>query len=448
MSRRSASSILSVAVLLASTIGAVVVLAGSAGATPVGCNVFVAGENVGDTALQAAINGAHAGATVCVGAGTYPEQITIATANLHLVGAPGGATIIAPTSGVANAVDYDSGSNMPLVAVVVVANVSGVVLKHLTVNAAGAASSIAGCSPGLVGVDFQNVSSGKLTDSVVENAMLSPSLLGCQSQTGVYAYTGYFETGYTPAHATVTVTGTTVSAYGKGGIVCDDPGLTCVVKTDHIVGIGETPAIAANGIQVAYGAVGTIAGDHVSGNAFDGATATNDFYGSGWSSAGILLYEAGAGTRVSNSKVSNNQMGIVGYEDVSDLINGNTVTNSVAYGIAEYGTPSTIVHIQHNSVGNPTTQSIGIFVANGTFYLTSNHVTWAQSTGDQGASQAVTGPGTVYPSAPAQNISTAAIQAVSDGGPTLVYSAGNVYLHDSARTASLAVFGGTVTVRV
>ncbi|MFY9717974.1 MAG: hypothetical protein WAK40_08630 [Thermoplasmata archaeon] len=448
MSKRSASSILSVMVLLASTVGAVVVFTGAAGAAPIGCNVFVAGENIGDTALQTAINGAHAGEKICVGAGTYPEQITIATPNLHLIGVAGGGTVIDPSSGVVNAVDYDSGSNMPLIAVVVVANVSGVVLKDLTVNAAGAAASIAGCSPGIVGIDFQNVSNAKLESSAVENAILSPSLLGCQSQTGVYAYTGYYETGYTPAVATVTVTGTTVSDYGKGGIVCDDPGLTCVLMSDHVVGIGVTPAIAANGIQIAYGAVGTIVGDHVSANAFDGATATNDFYGAGWSSAGILLFQAGAGTRVSSSSVANNQIGIVGYQDVSDLISSNTVTNSLAYGIAEYGTPTTVAHIQHNSVSNPSTKSIGIFVANGTFYLTGNGVSWAQPTGTQGASQAVTGPGTVYPTAAAQYISTAAIQAVSDGGPTLVYSIGNVYNHDTARIASLAVFGGTVTVRV
>jgi len=448
MTGRRASSVLSVTLLLLSAVGAVVAFSGAASAAPVGCNVYVAGENVGDTALQTAIDGAHAGATICVGAGTYPEQITIATPNLHLVGAADGGTILDPATGVANAADFDSGFNQPLVAVVLVANASGVVLKDLTINAGSAGASIGGCSPGIVGVDFQNVSSGKLAHSVVENAILSPSLLGCQSQTGVYAYTGYFETGYVPSHATVTVTATTVSNYGKGGIVCDDPGLTCVVSSDHVVGIGPTPAIAANGIQVAFGAGGTITGDHVSANDYTGVDATNDFYGAGYAASGILLYEAAAGTRVSGSTVTSSQIGIAGWDDVADLIAGNKVTNSYAYGIAEYGLPTSVDHVQHNSVGAPSTKSIGILVANGTFYLTANVLSWASVTGDQGASQAVTGPGTVYPNAAPENVSTAAIQAISDGGPTLVYSSGNVYGHDSARTATLAVFGGTVVVRV
>jgi hypothetical protein len=448
MRSRVAFSWLSAVVMFSGLFAGALLFSGAAAANPVGCNVVVSGENVGDNALQTAITGAHAGQTICIGAGTYPEQIVIATPNLHLVGASGGRTVIDPSSGTVNAVDYDSGSNFPLIAVVLVANVSGVVLSDLTVNAAGAASSIAGCSPGIVGVDFQNVSTGKLTASLVENAELSPSLLGCQSQTGIYAYTGYFETGYTPSSATVTVSSTTVSAYGKGGIVCDDPGLVCNLKSDTVVGIGDTPAIAQNGIQVAYGASASITSDHVSGNAYDGATATNDFYGNGYSSGGILLYLAGAGTTIHGCTIANNQIGILAYDDVSDTITGNHVTNSLAYGIAEYGTPTTVVHIQSNHIGNPTTKSIGIFVANGTFYVLSNVISWTSATGNQGASQPVTGPGTIYPSAPAESVSTAAVQAVSDGGPTTVYMIGNTDNHDNSRSATLAVFGGTVTVSV
>ncbi|MGB6500228.1 MAG: right-handed parallel beta-helix repeat-containing protein [Thermoplasmata archaeon] len=448
MSGRTAISWVTTIVMLTAVVTGGLLLAGSAGATPVGCNIMVAGENVGNNALQSAINTAHAGQTICVGPGTYPEQITISTPNLHITGASGGRTIIDPASGTVNAVDYDSGSNFPLIAVVLVANASGVVLKDLTVNAAGAAASIAGCSPGIVGVDFQNVSSGKLAASTIENAELSPSLLGCQSQTGVYVYTGFFETGYTPVGASVTVSTTTVGAYGKGGIVCDDPGLTCVLNHDAIVGIGDTPAIAQNGIQIAYGAIGSMKSDTVSGNAYDGATATNDFYGNGYASGGILLYRAGAGTTIQSCTLTNNQIGILGDDDVSDTIVGNHVTNSIAYGIAEYGSTSTVVHILNNRIGNPTTQSIGILVANGTFYVLSNTISWTTTGGTQGASQAVTGAGTVYPTAPAESIATAAVQAISDGAPTTVFMIGNVDNHDNSRSATLAVFGGTVTVTV
>jgi hypothetical protein len=454
MSRLGAATWVSAIVMLSAAFGGVLLFAGNAAASS-GCSAVVAGENVGNNALQTAINHASSGATICVQAGTYPEQLKIATPGLHIVGAGVGLTTIAPTTGTVNTVDYDSGSNFPMIAVVVVENVSGVVLRGLTVNAAGAATSITGCSPGLVAVDFQNVSSGKLAASHVENAKLAPNLLGCQSQMGVYAYTGFYETGYTPAHATVTISGTTISAYGKGGIVCDDPGLTCVISSDTIVGIGTTPLIGANGIQVGFGAVGTITGDHVSNNAYNGTngdSATvaddNDFYGNGSSGSGILLYQAGAGSLVTGCTLVSNQLAIVGYQDHLDHITGNHVQNSIAYGIVEYGTPSTVAYITGNTVSNPSTGVIGIFVANGTFYVHSNTVTWSLDSGGQGASQAVTGPGTFTPTSPATDIATAAVQAVSDGGPTHVYLYSNTWADDSLHLATLSVFGGSVTITV
>jgi len=430
--------------IVASALGGLLLLAGPVAAGS-GCTVSVSHENGADNALQTALNSAPIGATVCVGAGVFPEQIAIKTAGLHLKGAGAGRTSIDPTTGVVDAVDYDN-SQFPLVAIVQVDNVSGVTISGLTVNAGAAAASIAGCTPGIVGVDFQNVSSGTLTNSIVRNVELSPALLGCQSQTAVYVYTGYYGTAYTPTHAAVTISGTTITSYGKGGVVCDDPGLTCTVTGDRITGIGPTPAIASNGIQIAFGAVGLVRGDHVAGNDYTGAESTNDFYGNGWNAAGILLYQAGAGTRVQGTTDTGNQIGIVGYDDTSDTIQGNTVVNSYAYGIVEYGDVGFSAAIHGNRISNPTTGAVGILVANGTFSVFGNTISGVSDSGTQGASQAITGSGTVYPSAPPTSIATAAIQAISDGGPTVVYQHTNTYRDDAARTATAAVFGGTVTV--
>lgn len=452
MKRNAVSSWIAAVLVLFGTIGGLAFASGGALAAS-SCNIVVHGENGAHDALQSAIDSASPGQTICVHAGLYAEQITISTPGLRIVGAGAGRTIIDPLSGVANTVDWDSAATPhaaidtlnPIVAVVLVNNVSGVILKGLTVNAAGAATSITGCLPGLVGVDFQNATSDVLQNAVVENAILSPSLLGCQFQIGVYAYTGYYDTGLV-ASSTVTMHAVTISAYGKGGIVCDDPGLTCDLSSVHVVGIGPTPATAMNGIQIAYGATGMISSSSVTGNDYTGASATNDFYGSGYSASGILLYLAGAGTTIETTKIVNNQMGILAYDDAQDNIVNNHIRNSVAYGIVEYGMPSTIVHITANTIANPSTKSIGVFVANGTFYLTGNTISYALDSGDQGASQAVTGPGTDYPSAPAESIATAGIQAVSDGGPTAVYLLGNVVTHSSSQTSELAVFGGTVTI--
>lgn len=454
-SGKAVSSGVTAMLVLGGLLGTVLAVAGGAVALPAGCNVTIHGENGGDNAVQTAISAAHPGQTICLRAGVYPEQLTISTPGLRLIGAGEGKTIIAPTSGVVTTYDWDSAPTPhapvtelnPLVTVVLVDNVSGVLLQGFTVNAAGAAASIDGCTPGLAGVDFQNVTSGSLLRVAVENAELSPSLLGCQFQTGIYAYMGYYDSGTVYTGSTVSIRSATITAYGKGGIVCDDPGLTCDISSTTVTGIGPTPAIAANGIQVAYGATGEIVSAKVSENDYTGPTATNDFYGNGYSSSGILLYLAGAGTTIAHSTLTDNQIGILAYDDAQDLIESNHIRNSEAYGIAEYGSTSTIVHVTGNTISNPATKSIGILVANGTFYLTGNHVAWTTASGDQGASQAVTGPGTVYPSATAESISTAAVQAISDGGPTTVYELGNTITHANAALATLSVFGGTVTIQ-
>ena len=461
LNRKTVSTWASMLVLVAAAFGGVVVLAGGAAASGGPCGIVVSGENVAHNALQTAISAAHAGQTICVRAGVYPEQIVVSTPNLKIVGAGVGLTVIDPANGTVNTVDWDSAASphspesslYPVIAVVLVDNVSGVVLKHLTVNAAGAAASIGGCSPGIAAVDFQNVSSGKLVQASVENAKLSPALLGCQFQLGVYVYTGYYETGFTPAGATVIVRGTSISNYGKGGVVCNDPGLTCKVTGDTVTGIGETAAIGQNGIQVAFGALGLITNDHVSGNAYDGSNGDyatvaddNDFFGNGTSVGGVLLYLAASGTRVAGCTFVNNQIGVLAFGDALDQIRHNTVTNSYAYGIADYGAPGAISHIVGNTVSNPTTGAIGILVANGTFYVTGNYLSYTSLTGDQGASQAVTGPGTFYPAYPATSVATAAVQAISDGALTHVYLTGNHDSHDSSRSASVAVFDGMVVI--
>jgi hypothetical protein len=457
--RRTVGTRLASTTILMLTVGAAftVLAMGSAAASGGPCSIVVSHENVGNNALQTAINSAHAGETICIGHGSFPEQITIATPNLRLVGAGVGVTTIAPTAGVVNAVDWDSASNpeYPLIAVVLIDNVSGVTIAGLTVNAAGAAASITGCTPGIVGVDFQNVTSGALVRSVVTGAELSPALLGCQSQSDVYAYTGYYTTGYTPASASVTFTADLLTAYGKGGLVCDDPGLTCTVTATRVVGIGPTPAIAANGIQVAFGAVGHLVLDSVSANAYTGPYEALDWYGTavgqtvGYESAGILLYQAGAGTRVIDCRLLQDADGIAAYQDASDRIAGNVVTDSSAYGIVENGLPTTTATLAANVVRNPVYGAPGILVDNGTFTLQGNVVASALATGDQGASQAITGANTYYPTAPAASVNTAAFQAVSEGGAThVILLPSNEAIHCSARLATQSVFSGSVQVTV
>src|SRR5579871_1409722 len=57
------------------------------------CTVTVSGENASTNAIQSAIN-ANPGGTICVAAGTYPEQLSITTSGTQLIGL---GTILNPT---------------------------------------------------------------------------------------------------------------------------------------------------------------------------------------------------------------------------------------------------------------------------------------------------------------------------------------------------------------
>jgi len=425
--------------------GAFLLFVGSGGASAAtGCNLVVNSENLAGNAVQSAINSANPGWKICLGAGSFPEQLTISTPNLKLVGAGTSKTFIDPTSVVADTVDWDSAPSYTAAApILLVDNTTG-----LTVNGAPAASSITGCGEDFLGVDVQNSSGTSLVSAKVTGIELSPSLLGCQNQLAVYAYTGYYATGYV-APVTVSFTHVTVTAYGKNGITCDDPGLTCTLASDTVTGIGPTSATATNGIQVAYGAVGVLSHDSVKDNAYTGPTSTLDWYGNGYQGAGILFYLAGAGTSVSSSTVGANAMGITVLGAAPVQIVGNTVSGSTGYGIVVNGAAGSQALIANNTVSEAGVGGVGILVDNGTFNVSGNTVSHSSSSGTNGASQVVCGTGSYLSCSPTQNISTAAIQAVSENGTgsTTVVLFGNVFKFDTLSVASLAVRGGSVNLQ-
>ena len=132
-----------------------------------------------------------------------------------------------------------------------------------------------------------------VTGSTVSDIGDSP-FDGNQHGVAVYYY-GYGTTG------TVTgmVSGNTVSAYQKGGIVVSGTNAAVDVTDNMVTGLGPVPFIAQNGIQFGYGASGSATGNTISGN---------DYSGSGYVSAGLLLFDVAANAvSTSNNHYSGNQ---------------------------------------------------------------------------------------------------------------------------------------------
>jgi hypothetical protein len=261
--------------------------------------------------ISYALGLAASGATVHVAAGTYNEQLVISHP-VSIVGAGAGHTIIQPSALPTAATDSDSAQ--PQLAIVdVTPGTTSVSLSSLTVDGSAASTlfNATGCASDYVGVYYHDAS-GSLSNVAVSNIELPVSLFGCQDGLGIYVATDAGST--TPSH--VTMTGLSVTAYDKNGITCDDLGTVCTIASSQVAGIGATPLIAQNGIQI-YAASATIAGNSVTGNSYTDPSYTGPgtYY---TESTGILVIDAG-GLQVTGNTVTGNDGNIYALEDTGGV---------------------------------------------------------------------------------------------------------------------------------
>jgi hypothetical protein len=260
--------------------------------------------------IQAAVNGSPAGTTIDVCPGTYPEQVTIAKSltlqGLKITGNPGAAAsiITAPAGGVAsNANSLSTGD--PIAAQVYVKSNANVTFSNLTVD--GTNNGISGCAPDLIGIYFQNAS-GTVTHVSVVNERLQSGLEGCQSGEGIYAQSG------SGGSSAVNVNNSIVQDYQKNGITGNEAGTVLTATSNTVVGQGSTTGAAENGIQIGFGATGTISSNTVS----DDVWAPDTISDPGDAAAGILVF-ASKQVSITSNRVTNTQFGIA---VVSDSVDG------------------------------------------------------------------------------------------------------------------------------
>jgi hypothetical protein len=293
--------------------------------------------------ISAAVASVPSNSTIFICPGTYAEQVTI-TKPLTLTGEPtnglAGASaagannpvIVSPATGVVvNA--YDLVGSFPTAAQIAVLAPAGTVsISNLTVD--GSNNGITGtCGIDLVGIYYQNVS-GTINHVVTRNQELSPDLFGCQDGLAIYVQSGYGSGGT----ATVTIENSSVHDYDKNGITADGSGTVATINANYVVGIGATPLIGQNGIQVSYGANAKITGNTVTDDVYVNPPDCSPCY----SATGILLYDSGGsyGTHltITGNTVSNTQGAIVAITDgvlTADYndISTNKVTTSPTAGI-------------------------------------------------------------------------------------------------------------------
>ncbi|HLX84747.1 MAG TPA: right-handed parallel beta-helix repeat-containing protein [Terriglobales bacterium] len=258
---------------------------------------------------------ASGAATVQVCPGTYPEQVFI-DRDMTLTGiaiSGGAAAVVIPPVGglVANGTDIFGN---PVAAQILVYHGTAVTISNLVVDGTG--NNLAGCgAPTLEGIYFE-ASYGKILNNVVRNQYQTDfaDYGGCQNglAINVEATVG----------VTVSITGNSVRSYQKNGITAtgaatglNASGPAVTISRNYIVGLGATAmnwpgGAAENGIQVGFGATGTISSNTVNDNIWYADTNSQPQN----AASGILIY-ASSGVTVSANSVGSAQFGIVADTD-------------------------------------------------------------------------------------------------------------------------------------
>src|SRR5436190_2464167 len=296
------------------------------------------------TSIQAAVVAASPNDKINVCPGTYHEQVVI-NKSLTITGvdiAGQNLATIMPVGVLANSNSLATGN--PIAAIVLVDGANKVDLTNLTVDGAG--NGINSCAPTLIGVYYRN-SSGKIDSLAVKNMKLGTGLEGCQNGLGIFVQSG------SGGSSKVDVLNNSVHDYQKNGITANEVGTEVNIKGNAVTGIGATPNIAQNGIQIGFGAKGTVDSNSVINHIYSLCT---DVDHCSAASANILIF-TGDGVKVTKNNTGNAQLNI-DYEGNKGEVNNNTIFQTRVFdGIDLIGNQN---KANNNSVFN--SEEAGVYV--------------------------------------------------------------------------------------
>jgi parallel beta-helix repeat protein len=193
-------------------------------------------------------------------------------------------------------------------------------VRNLTVTVSGLANVCDNGVDRLRGILFEGAS-GSIMNSKALN--INQGASGCQEGNGIEARNEPFD-GTHPATKVVKILNNVVTAYQKTGIIGNGD-VSVIVRDNTVTGLGPVNYIGQNGIQLGFGALGSVVENNVSGNEYTPQT---------FASGGILIFSAGNGIRVEDNKVDANDVGI--WLNGANLakVHENVVTGSAFDGIA------------------------------------------------------------------------------------------------------------------
>ncbi len=211
-------------------------------------------------------------------------------------------------------------------------------ITNLVVEASGLANVCDGGDDRLRGIMFEGAS-GSITHSTVRNINQGPS--GCQEGNAIEVRNAPFD-GTHPNTQTVEISHNVVEDYQKTGIVAN--GDVSVVVSHNDIGESATQDnLAANSLQIGFGATGSATHNWIDGNQWKG---TSDY-----AATAILIYQAD-GVNVSKNNIrGNSDIGIYIYGN-NGTYNNNRVfdegadhpNSSYDYGIGNWGSDNEVTN--------------------------------------------------------------------------------------------------------
>jgi nitrous oxidase accessory protein NosD len=168
----------------------------------------------------------------------------------------------------------------------------------------------------LIGILYQN-SSGSIEHNAVRNAKLSASLNGCQSGDAIVVQSLGVET------SKVNINDNSVHDFQKNGITGNELGTEVTITNNVVTGLGPTTGAAQNGIQIGFGAKGSVMQNTVSDNVWSPCVSLQNC---AFNATGILIFKSDD-VRVESNSVMTNQIGIYVSGQHAD-IESNIISNS------------------------------------------------------------------------------------------------------------------------
>jgi hypothetical protein len=290
--------------------------------------------------IQPAVNAAPADSLIIVCPGTYTEQVTVSK------------TLALKGSGL-------STTKVLLPSTLLVPDGFGQI-NVVTINGGGITVSISGFTisgpgPGLCNsINYGIFVSGGATAQISHNSIVhirDTPFGGCQNGGGIRVGSNFLAT-----TGTATIVSNSISDYQKGGIVVDGVGSSATVYGNTVTGVGPTPAIAQNGIQVSRGAKATVSHNTVSKNECNNPTCGPDFE-TQYSSAGILLFNNVVGplaATVSNNNVFANDIGVLPDQVTGTSLSQNTITDNRFSNLALFTSNNNVIEENTISVSSAT----------------------------------------------------------------------------------------------